>query len=67
MGINPIQTKADYDAALREIHGLMQGDPDYASPDGDRLDLLVVLVMAYEAKHYPISEAVHGDKTKVQK
>ena len=25
-------------------------------PDGDRIDILVTLVKAYEAKHYPIGE-----------
>ena len=33
----------------------METDPDYGTPDGDRLDVLAILVQAYEAKHYPIS------------
>lgn len=55
MEIRPIHTEADYKAALREISALMEADPDYETPDGDRLDVLAILVQAYEAKHYPIS------------
>ena len=67
MGIRPIRTEADYETALREISELMEVDPDFASPEGDRLDLLVASVQAYEAKHYPISEPNHARKTKIQK
>ncbi len=55
MEIRPIHTEADCKAALREISALMETDPDYGTPDGDRLDVLAILVQAYEAKHYPIS------------
>lgn len=55
MNINPIHTDADYKATLKEISGLMDIDPDINTPEGDRLDILVTLVQAYEAKHFPIS------------
>lgn len=55
MDIHPIRTEADYAAALREISILMEADPDLGSPDGDRLDILVTLVQAYEAKHVPMT------------
>jgi len=51
--IKPIRTEADYDAALAEIHSLMDASLD--TPEGDRLDILVTLVEAYEAKHWQIS------------
>jgi HTH-type transcriptional regulator/antitoxin HigA len=54
MEIRPIRTDADYKAALKEVSRLMEHDPDLGTPDGDRLDVLVTLVQAYEAKHYPI-------------
>lgn len=54
MNINPIRTEADYKATLSEVSALMEGDPDLGTPEGDRLDVLVTLVQAYEAKHYPI-------------
>lgn len=52
MEIKPIKTEADYETALREIEGLMSAAAD--SPEGDRLDVLAILVEAYEAVHYPI-------------
>lgn len=52
MEIRPIKTEADYEATLKEIEGLMSADA--GSPEGDRLDVLVTLVEAYEREHYPI-------------
>lgn len=52
MDIRPIKTEADYQAALKEIETLMHAVAD--TPEGDRLDVLVTLVEAYEAKHYPL-------------
>jgi HTH-type transcriptional regulator/antitoxin HigA len=52
MDIVPIKTKRDHRRALREIEGLM--DAKRGTPEGDRLDVLVTLVEAWEAKHYPI-------------
>ena len=52
MDIKPIKTKAAYRAVLEEIETLMAAK--YLTPEGERLDVLVTLVEAYEAKHYPI-------------
>ena len=52
MDIKPIKTKTDYQAALKEIEALM--DAKSRTPKGDRLEVLVTLVEAYEAKHYPL-------------
>lgn len=52
MEIRPIKTEADYAATLKEIEGLMSAEAD--SPEGDRLDVLVTLVEAYEREHYPM-------------
>lgn len=52
MEVTPIKTKRDYHQALKEIEGLM--DAKRGTPEGDRLDVLVTLVEAWEAKHYPI-------------
>jgi hypothetical protein len=46
----PIRTKADYRAALRDIESLMD-DAELDSTEGERLDVLATLVEAYEAKH----------------
>src|SRR6476620_3122052 len=49
MDIKPIRTEADYRASLREVESLMRAAPD--SPEGERLDVLVTLVEAYERQH----------------
>ncbi len=53
MEIKPIKNEADYQATLAEIDGLM--DAEYGTPEGDRLDVLVTLVEAYESKQWEIS------------
>jgi HTH-type transcriptional regulator/antitoxin HigA len=50
MEIKPIKTKADYRAALKEIEALMEAELN--TPEGERLDVLVTLIEAYENKHY---------------
>lgn len=52
MDIKPIKTKADYRAALKDIEGLMTARAN--TSEGERLDVLVTLVEAYERKHYPM-------------
>ncbi len=52
MDVAPIRTKRDHRRALEEIEALM--DATRGTPEGDRLDVLVTLVEAWEAKHYPI-------------
>jgi HTH-type transcriptional regulator/antitoxin HigA len=54
MELRPIRTEADYEAALAEIERLFDAAP--ATPEEDRLDVLVTLVEAYEAQHHPIPE-----------
>ncbi|MBN1536300.1 MAG: hypothetical protein JW908_06175 [Anaerolineales bacterium] len=54
MEIKPIHSEADYRAMLHEIENLIAAQP--GTPEGDRLDVLVTLVEAYEAKHFPIPE-----------
>lgn len=52
MDIKPIKTDADYRAALKEIESLMMAETD--TPEGERLDVLVTLVEAYEKRHFPL-------------
>lgn len=52
MEIKPIRTKADYRAVLKEIETLMAAQRD--TPEGERLDVLVTLVEAYESRHYSL-------------
>lgn len=52
MKIRPIKTKSDYHAALKEVERLWDANP--GTPAGDRVEVLVTLIEAYEAKHHPI-------------
>ena len=52
MNIKPIKTARDHATALREIEALMTAKPGTAA--GDRLDVLVTLVEAFERKHFPM-------------
>ncbi|TDA66284.1 MAG: transcriptional regulator [Chloroflexi bacterium] len=54
MEIKPIRSEADYQTALKEIEILIESQP--GTHEGDRMDVLVTLVEAYEAKHFPIPE-----------
>lgn len=47
MEVKPIKTKRDHRRALKEIEGLMNAK--LGTPEGDRLDVLVTLVEAWEA------------------
>lgn len=57
MEIGPIQTEADYKAALCEVSALMESDPALGTPDGDRLDLLTTFIQTYEVECYPVNRA----------
>jgi HTH-type transcriptional regulator/antitoxin HigA len=52
MDIHPIKTEADYERALGEIERLWGAAAN--TPKGDKLDILLTLVEAYEQAHYPI-------------
>ena len=52
MNISPIKNQRDYRKVLKAIEGLMSAKRN--TPEGDRLDVLVTLVEAWERKHYPM-------------
>jgi len=52
MDIKPIKTDTDYRAALKEVETLMIAEPNTA--EGEKLDVLVTLIEAYERKHFPL-------------
>ncbi len=53
MDIKPIKTDADYQAALKEIESLMVAAPD--TPAGEKQDVMVTLVEAYEAVKFEMA------------
>ena len=52
MNVVPIKTEQDHQRALKEIEGLMTAKRN--TPKGDRLNVLVMLVEAWETRHYPL-------------
>ena len=52
MTIKPIKSERDYHKALKEIEKLWDAKPNTSR--GDRLDVLVTLVEAYEQRHYKV-------------
>ena len=50
--IKPIKTEEDYKSALSQVDLL--SDAEEGTAEFDRLDVIVTLIEAYEAKHYPI-------------
>ncbi len=54
MEIRPIRTEEDYKAALREVSAYFDDQPAPGTADGDRFEILLTLVEAYESKHYVI-------------
>jgi HTH-type transcriptional regulator / antitoxin HigA len=54
MDIRPIRTDGDHRSALEEIDALWGAVEGTA--EGDRLDILVTLVEAYETRRWPVEE-----------
>ena len=50
--VRPIHDENDYEAALAEVDALMDAEP--GTPEGYRLDVLVTLIEAYEARHWVV-------------
>jgi HTH-type transcriptional regulator / antitoxin HigA len=57
VNIKPIRTKADYKAALKQVSKLVDLDPNPGTVNGDTLDIMATLLVAYEAKHFPMLAA----------
>jgi HTH-type transcriptional regulator/antitoxin HigA len=66
MELKPIKTKAAYKEALKEISGLLNVPP--GSPEADRLEVLSILVEAYEDEHHPIEppDPIEATKFRVE-
>lgn len=67
MDIKPIRTEADYEAVLREIERLFGAKP--GTPEGDKLEILVTLVEAYEKQHYaiPLPDPIEAIKYHIER
>jgi HTH-type transcriptional regulator / antitoxin HigA len=49
-----IKTEADYENALGRVDDLLNSNVKKGTSDGDELELLIVLIEAYEKQYYPI-------------
>lgn len=58
MEVRPLHNEQDYDWAIREIARYFEVDPVLGTTDGDRFEVLSILIKAYEDKHFATS---HGD------
>ena len=54
MDIRPIKTEEDYNWALAEVEAYFDDEPDVGSEAGNRFEILVTLIAAYEDQHYKI-------------
>jgi HTH-type transcriptional regulator / antitoxin HigA len=54
MNLKPIRTKRDYRARLTEVEKLWNAPAK--SAQGDRLELLLMMVEHYEREHFPIPD-----------
>ncbi len=54
MKISPIRTRANYKSVLAEVSNLVDLDPKVGTLNGDRLEILSILIEDYEGKHFPI-------------
>ena len=58
MKIASVKNEKDYRKALQELEKVFDSDP--GTPDGDKAEVLVLLIENYEKKHYSIES---GRKT----
>src|SRR5580692_12787768 len=52
--IRPIRTETEYDEALNEIERYFENEPKPRTPEGDRFDLLALIIEDYERRRWPI-------------
>lgn len=52
--VRPIRNTAEYKAMLAEVSALVDLDPERGTPEGDRLEVLSLLIEAYEDEHHPM-------------
>jgi HTH-type transcriptional regulator/antitoxin HigA len=55
MDIRPIHNEDDYAWAMAEVSRYFENEPEFGSEDGNRFEVLLTLIGAYEVDRYPIS------------
>ena len=66
--IRPIRTDDDYRAALKQVEPYFDNEPEPDSEAGAHFEALITLIVAYEAKHYPMDppDAVEAIKFRME-
>ncbi|MGQ2964976.1 helix-turn-helix domain-containing protein [Methylophilus sp.] len=54
MHIKPIHNEQDYQQALHAVAAYFDNEPELNTPEGDRFEVLLTLIAAYETRHYQI-------------
>jgi HTH-type transcriptional regulator/antitoxin HigA len=62
MDVKPLRNEQDYDWAMREVARYFEIDPALGTADGNRFEVLSILIKDYEDKHFSMS---HGDPVDV--
>ena len=64
MKIKPIRTEEEYNEAIAEIERIMSSDFELGTPEGDKLEVLSILVDVYEKEHYsmPLPDPIEAIK-----
>lgn len=57
MDVRPIRSESDYKAALKAVEPYFDEEPETGTHEADRFEVLVALIQAYEANHFPIGSA----------
>ncbi|WP_034913078.1 helix-turn-helix domain-containing protein [Erwinia sp. 9145] len=52
--VKPIRTESDYQEALEAVSPLFDQQPDVGTPEGDFLEVMILLIEQYENAHYSI-------------
>jgi HTH-type transcriptional regulator/antitoxin HigA len=56
MRLRPIRDEESYDAALAEVARFFDQEPAPGTPEADHFAVLLDLIIAYEARRWPIGE-----------
>lgn len=68
MQIHPIRNDADYRAALKAVRPGFDHEPEPGTDEGDRFDVLITLIQAYETQHFPVDlpDAIEAIKFRME-
>ncbi len=68
MNLKPIKTEEEYEAMLEWVDTQFDLDHDFNSPEGEQLQIALLLIKAYEDVHYiiPTPDPIEAVKLKME-